>query len=119
MGQAPAMQSFPAMSGDELVLPITVVDNAEAIVNLTGASAVFAMARTPGSVNRDIDSSASPATASVIFTDAVNGLLTVTITDENTEALEGDFYYECKVTDNTGREAVVARGWISFAINLT
>ncbi len=67
----------------------------------------------------DIDSAASPPTASVIFTDATNGLLTVTITDENTESLEGDYYYECKVTDSGGREAVVARGWISFAVNLT
>ena len=107
------------MSGDELVLPITVKDNDDAIVNLTGATARFAMARTPGSANRDIDSAASPSTASVIFTDAANGLITVTITDENTEALEGDFYYELKVTDNTGREAVTNRGWISFAINLT
>ncbi len=113
------MQSFPAMSGDELVLPITVRDNDDAIVNLAGATARFAMARKPRATVIDIDSAASPATASVIFTDAANGLLTVTITDENTEALEGDFYYECKVTDSTGREAVVARGWISFAVNLT
>ena len=107
------------MSGDELVLPITVRDNDDAIVNLSGASARFAMARKPSSTTTDIDSAASPATATVIFTDAANGLLTVTITDENTEALEGDYYYECKVTDNTGREAVTNRGWISFAVNLT
>ena len=113
------MQSFPAMSGDELVLPITVRDNAGDIVNLSGASARFAMARKPRATIIDIDTAASPATASVIFTDAVNGLLTVTITDENTEVLEGDFYYECKVTDSSGREAVTNRGWISFAVNLT
>jgi hypothetical protein len=113
------MQSFPAMSGDELVLPITVRDNDDALVNLSGASARFAMARRPEANTTDIDSAASPATASVIFTDAINGLITVTITDENTDALEGDYYYECKVTDSTGREAVTNRGWISFAINLT
>lgn len=107
------------MSGDELVLPITVRDNDDALVNLSGATARFAMARKPRATTMDIDSAASPPTATVVFTDAVNGLLTVTITDENTEALEGDYYYECKVTDSTGREAVVARGWISFAINLT
>ncbi len=113
------MQSFPAMSGDELVLPITVRDNDDVIVNLSGASARFAMARKPNATTIDIDSTASPPTAGVIFTDAANGLVTVTITDENTEVLEGDFYYELKVTDNTGREAVTNRGWISFAVNLT
>ncbi len=113
------MQSFPAMSGDQLVLPITVRDNDGVIVDLTGASARFAMARKPKSATTTIDSAASPATASVVFTDATNGLITVTITDENTDALEGDFYYECKVTDNSGSEAVTNRGWISFAANLT
>lgn len=113
------MQSFPAMSGDELVLPITVRDNAGDLVNLTGASARFALARTPKATTIAIDSDASPATASILFTDAANGELSVTITDENAEALEGDYYYECKVTDNASREAVVVRGWISFAKNLT
>lgn len=106
------------MSGDQLVLPITVKDNAGALVNLTGASGRFAMARSPTGVPV-IDSDASPAAASVVFTDPANGLVTVTITDENTEALIGDYYFECKVTDSSGREAVIARGWISFAENLT
>lgn len=111
------MQSFPAMSGDQLSLPITVRDNNDAIVDLTGGAAVFKMARTPDSVPT-IDSTASPATATAVLT-PLSGLITVTITDENTEALRGDYYYECKFTDVSGREAVVARGWISFADNLT
>lgn len=106
------------MSGDQLSLPITVLDNNDAVVDLTGGSAVFKMARRPTGT-AIIDSTASPATATVALTDPTNGILTVTITDENTEALRGDYYYECKFTDNTGREAVVARGYISFADNLT
>ena len=112
------MQSFPAMSGDELVLPITVKDNDDALVNLSGGAGRFAMARKP-SGTIVIDSGASPATATVILTDATNGLLTVTITNEITEALRGDYYYEHKFTDSAGREAVTTRGWISFATNLT
>ncbi len=106
------------MSGDQLSLPITVKDNADVIVNLTGFTGRFALAR---DVDKAIliDSAASPATATVVFTDAVNGLVTVTITDDNTEALLGDYYYECKLTDSSSREAIVARGWISFAENLT
>lgn len=106
------------MSGDELVLPITIRDNDGALVNITGAIGRFALARSPSSPVV-IDSEASPATAAVVFTDPANGLVTVTITDENTEVLFGDYYYECKITDSAGREAVVARGWISFAENLT
>lgn len=112
------MQSFPAISGDELVLPITVKDNDDVIVNLTGATARFAMARHPGGAIV-IDTAASPATASVaIGSPATAGVLTVTITDTTTDALSGDYYYECKVTDVSGQALVVARGYISFAINL-
>lgn len=112
------MQSFPAMSGDQLVLPITVVDNDDAAVDLTGGSGRFAMARGPGKTPV-IDSAASPATATVVLTTPGSGLLTVTITDENTEALIGDYYYEVKFTDSGGNEGVTTRGWISFAENLT
>ena len=106
------------MSGDQLELPITVKDNAGAVVDLTGMTGRFAMARRPGDA-AVIDSSASPATASVVFTTPLSGLVTVTITDENSEALLGDYYYELKLTDTGGREAVTTRGWISFAENLT
>lgn len=106
------------MSGGELVLPITVRDNSDAIVDLTGGAAVFKMARNPRATPA-IDSTASPATATAVLTTPLSGLITVTITDENTEALVGDYYYECKFTDNAGREAVVARGIITFAENLT
>lgn len=112
------MQSFPVMSGETLILPLTIKDNDAALVNMTGASARFAMARRPKGTPV-IDSDASPATATVVVTAANGGPVTVTITDENTEALEGDYYYECKVTDSGGQEAVTNRGWISFAPNLT
>jgi hypothetical protein len=118
MGQAPAMQSFPLMSGDQQQFEFTVRDNDDAVVDVTGGSGRFAMART----ERDtpvIDSDASPATATVSIIDAVTGRVNVVITDENTEALIGDYYYELKWTDASGREAVVARGWASFAVNLT
>ena len=118
MGQAPALQSFPVMSGDQLSLPITVVDNDDAVVNLSGGAAVFKMARRPQS-DAVIDSTASPATATAVLTTPASGLITVTITDENTEALNGDYYYECRFTDISDREAVVARGWITFEPNLT
>ncbi len=118
MGAAPEMQSFPVMSGDQLSLPITVRDNDSALVNLTGGTGTFKMARSAQGTPV-IDSEASPATATVDLTDPTNGLLTVTVPDENTDALLGDYYYECKFTDSAGREAVIARGWITFAPNLT
>lgn len=117
MTLAPTFQSFPVMSGDQVQLNFTITDNDDAVVNLTGGTGRFALARTPTSTP-DIDSNASPQTATITVTDAVNGAVNVVITDENTEALTGDYYYEFKWTDASGREAVVARGVITFEVNL-
>lgn len=118
MAQAPEMQSFPLMSGDQVQLEFTVTDNDSAAVDLTGGSGRFAMARSP-SATVVIDSDASPQTATVTVISAVAGTVNVVITDTNTEALIGDYYYEFKWTDSSGKEAVVARGWMSYEKNLT
>jgi hypothetical protein len=117
MAEAPGYQSFPVISGDQMQLELTVRDNANAVVDLTGGSGRFAMARNPrGTII--IDSDASPANATITVVDAANGRVDVTVTDENTEALVGDYYWAMKWTDNTGREALIAHGYISFEANL-
>lgn len=103
------------MSGDYVSLPVTVRDNDDALVDLSGMTGVFKMARRANST-AVIE---SPTNATVTFTDASNGLVTVTIDDADTEALKGDYYYELKITDGSGREVVVARGWITALENLT
>ena len=111
-------QSFPVQSGSALELPITVTDRNDAIVDLTGASVRFMMARKPGRT-LVLDSDASPALVTAEITTPLAGLLTVTITDENTEPLIGDYYYEVVVTDAFGNASPVTRGWITFVANLT
>lgn len=115
---APEPQSFPVMSGEQLQLELTITDNAGSVVDLTGGSGRFALARTWAD-SPVIDSAASPATASISVVTPLAGRVNVVITDENTEALIGDYYYEFKWTDSSGREAITNRGWISFAGNLT
>ena len=116
MTYAPAFQSFAWMSGDQVQLNFTVTDNNGDAVDLTDGSGRFAMARSVAD-SPDIDSDDSTATVTV--TDATNGAVNVVITDENTEALSGDYYWEFKWTDSSSREAVVARGIITFEVNLT
>jgi len=118
MGQAPNFQSFPVMSGDQVQLEFTVTDNAGDAVDLTGGSGRFALARKPTAAPV-IDSAASPPTATVTIILAISGRVNVVVTDEDSEALLGDYYFEFKWTDSAGRENVAARGWITFARNLT
>ncbi len=117
MSQAPAPHSFELISGTELVMNITVRDDDSAVVDLTGGSVRFAAARSRTSTIV-LDSNASPQTATATITDAANGVIQVVVTDTITEDLSGDYYFECKFTDASGRETTVTRGWISVTDNL-
>lgn len=118
MTTAPEYQSFAVMSGDQVQLDFTVTDNDGAVVNLSGGTGRFAMARN-ANASPVIDSDASPQTAVITVTGAASGLVNVVITDEDTDALKGDYYWEFKWTDAAGREVVVARGVMTFNVNLT
>jgi hypothetical protein len=118
MTTAPEFQSFPVVSGDQIQLEFTVIDRNDAIVDLTAGSGRFAMARNVYDTTLVIDSDASPATATVSIVDPLNGRVDVIMTDETTDALVGDYYWEFRWTDILGREAMAARGIMSFAENL-
>ena len=118
MVEAPAMNTFSVVSGTHIILQFSVVDDDSAAVSLVGGSGRFAMARRPDSTSNVVDTAASPQTATLTVTDAANGLLEVAITDEVTDALSGDYYYELQWTDSTGRSMPTARGYMSFEVNL-
>lgn len=118
MGEAVEYQSFPLVSGETAQLEFVVRDNAGAVVDLTGGSGRFAAARTPLDSTLTLDSDASPATAQVQVVNPLTGEVNVILTDEITDPLIGDYYWEFKWTDIAGREATVARGIMSFAANL-
>jgi hypothetical protein len=118
MGEAVAYQSFPLVSGEYVQMEFTVRDNDNAVVDLTAGTGRFAAARTPSDTVLVLDSAASPANATVQVVDPLTGRVNVLITDEVTEPLIGDYYWELKWTDIAGREATVARGIMSFAANL-
>lgn len=119
MVEAVSMNSFAVVSGTHIVLQFSVVDDDGNAVSLSGGSGRFAMARKASSSSTlAVDTAASPQTATLTVTDAGNGLLEVAITDEVTDTLSGDYYYELQWTDSTGRSMPTARGYISFEDNL-
>ena len=117
MGEAVAYQSFPVIAGEQVSLPITCTDNNGDAVTLTGGTPVFRMARDEYS-EPALDSSESPATAAIAI-DSPPTSLTVTLTDEQTASLSGDYYYEVEFEDAAGAKAVVARGWITVQRKLS
>ena len=118
MAQRQDPQSLTMSSGDYVQLEYTVKDNDAAAVDLAGGSGRFAMARSVTDTPV-IDSGTSPQTATITVVDTAAGRVNVVIDDADTEALEGEYYYEFKWTDLNGREAIVGWGFMDFAQNLT
>ena len=108
-------------SGETVSLVITVLDDDDVAVSMTGATIKFAIARKIGGT-AVISTEASPKTATSAISansasPSVNNIVTVTISAANTEALVGLYEFECKATDAGGNEAVIAYGSINFKKN--
>lgn len=118
MVDAVAPVSFPIVAGTHVKLEFTVQDDDGNVVSLIGGNGRFAMARTPHDTTLVVDSNASPAEATLTIVDAANGRLDVDITDEITDALLGDYYYELVWQDSLTRMMPTARGYITVEPNL-
>ena len=107
-------QHFGMFAGDAKTLVVTVRDLASALVNLTGATASFALA----------PSVAGPATltkstaAGITLTDPVNGEMEIALDPADSLTLSGSYYYEAEVTDSVGRVGTVCFGNITIRPSL-
>lgn len=110
--------SFGLQQGQDVILNNTIVDGSGDVLDITGATFRFAMARSPGGI-AVIDSAASPMTAVCAIVSASDGTMTVTLKDTDLDGLEGDYYYELKMTDASGSESITNKGWISMQAALT
>jgi hypothetical protein len=93
-------------AGDSLEIIVN-VDDRGSDLDIVGASIEWAVAESPGS-SEIISESDSGVTATV--TDADAGELTITVDEGVTDGLDGRYYHEVRLTDSSGREAVVTRG---------
>jgi hypothetical protein len=99
------------IEGDTARLVVTVTDDAGDAVNLTGATAAFALARTRGGdplVTKSTDG------GGITLTDPANGELTITIDGADTADLGSPrgrrHYYEVTIRDGSGQTVTVTTG---------
>ncbi len=102
------------VSGDSKRLVVSVTDDNDTAVDLTGAVISWQLAR---SVYGSAEISKSVGSG-IAITDAVNGEFTVTLDPLDTDALEGDFYHEAQVTDTLGDISTVFSGNITIIKDL-
>lgn len=102
------MTAFTRRNDQDFV--ITVTDAAGAVVPLTGFTAVvFTISRKRGSAALVTKSLAD----GVAITDAANGVITVSLTDTDTDRV-GTFWFECRATDGVGGDTTVASGYLTI-----
>lgn len=103
-------QNFEMHSGDTKDIEVSVLDELDAVVNITGATAVFILSNNPYSAAIITKSSGS----GIVITDGVAGLLTITLDPADTAALAGAFYYEVELTDASSRVSTIVVGQINI-----
>ena len=107
-------QNFEMVSGDTKDIVVTVFDELDQVVPITGASAVFIL-----SVNEFSAALVTKTTgAGIVITDPVQGVLTVTLSPADTEPLIGTHYYEIELTDIDGKVSTIAFGQIDIRKNV-
>lgn len=112
-----AQVDFTMVRGDTKKLSATVRDEAGAVVNLTGATIRWWLAKTITAPAPRLLEKAIGTGITVI--DAPNGRFDVLITAANSAGISpGTLYHECEITDATGQVSTVFRGALTLERDL-
>ncbi len=109
-------QDFQMVSGNDKTLNFTVLDENDLVVDLTGATIVWALADSEKSKSRIITYT-SPV--NVTITTPLEGKFSVSIQSADTEPLKPkDYYHEARVTSSGGDVTTVAIGTVEVLRNV-
>ncbi len=98
-------QPLDIVSGDDLILEVTVLQPDGTAKNLSGATVKWELSRRPGT--------AAKITKTATITGASTGVFQVAV--DSTEDLSGDYYHEAEVIDSVGFVCTVMRGSVLIA----
>lgn len=109
-------QDFELLSGNDKDLNFVHRNQDGLVVDITGATIVWALANSPLSKSRIITYT-SPT--NVTITDALAGKYTVSIQDTDTEPLPpGEYYHEVRLTSAAGKKHTAAYGMVFVRRNV-
>ncbi len=100
-------QDFTMWQGEDKILEVTVKDESDVVVNLTGATIKWVLAPT---VDGTVSITKETGGSGIVITDATNGVFQVTINAADTASLEGTFYHEAEVTSSASKVSKVLIG---------
>ena len=105
-------------AGNRRVLGFTIKDEAGAVLDLTGYTAEFKLAKLIGAKPGDALLTYTTAPNIVFNADRATGLLDVVLTQGATSAFLGPHYYELELIDASSNRNVVAVGEIEIKANI-
>lgn len=94
------------------VLRVTVLDNDDQPVDITGATIRWQLAGRVGSTSPLV--SKATGGQGVEITDAENGVFEVTLDSADTDGLNGTYYHEAELVDAQGKKQTVMVGEITI-----
>ena len=101
--------NFEMISGNSKLLTTQVLDQDDAIVDISGAAISTEISKHP--------KSAALVTKAGVITDGPNGTFTTDLAPTDTDDLQGVYYYEQHLTDAGSRESTVVFGWATIKAN--
>lgn len=109
-------QDFELVSGNDKTLNFSLLDQDDEIVDITGATIIWSLAKTAKSKTRIITYT-SPT--NVTIDDAAGGLFSVDIQAADTEPLQaGEYYHEARITSSGGKKFTAAYGTVELLSNI-
>jgi len=110
-------QDFELVSGNDKILKFNTTDQDDIVVDLTGATIIWAMANT-AKAKKNIIEYTSPVQVT-ITAPATGGLFEVAILTAATEGLKGgEYYHEVRVVSAGGKKTTVAYGTVTLRDNI-
>lgn len=107
MPERPDPQSFVFREGEAFTLTLATTSS------VSGMTPRFAARRVDRPIADNVfDTEASPASATATITDTQE--VTISVNDEQTEGLSGDYEYACFVEDGSGDISEIAWGFLTF-----
>lgn len=113
-------QDFEVVSGNDKELNVTVLDENDVPVDLTGATIVWAVANSPESKTR-IFFYTSPINITIILPQTAPniGKFRIDVQDTDTEPLTArDYYHEARVVSSAGKKSTVMIGTMTVRANV-
>ena len=99
--------------GTDISFPVTVLDDAGAVVDLSGLTEInWILCRSATDARFKIEKALTGS--GIELTDAPNGIFTVSLADTETTDLVGRYYWEAQITDTAGAKTLVAYGTLEI-----